>query len=95
MIIVGDQFLSAEHIEHIHVQQISSELHTVVVQMTGNSVVFGRDRPEVMDKKMAFELHNRIISAIIKYKSSDPPRIQIVDIPKIEEFYSQKDTEMF
>ena len=93
MIVIGERFLSAEHINSIDVQQISDELHTVIVNMTGSVSVFGQGRSDVMDKKMALELRRRIVIAIARYKSSDKPEIQYVDIPTYQEMHPKEESE--
>ena len=81
MILVGERFLSANHIEHIYVEQLfpPHERYIVIVQLSGSSVVFGRRDNDYMTMQMAFELRRRIVKAIVNYKSNDKPEIQQVD----------------
>ena len=84
MILVGEhkRFLSADHIQAIYIQPIEdSELYTVTVQLFGHAAVFGKRRWEAMDVGMAVELRERLVKAIVDYKSSDTPEIQHVDFP--------------
>lgn len=87
MILIDQRFLSADHIEYIYIQQFSDGLCTVTVQMSSSSAVFGRSRN--MDEEMAVELRNRIIQAIVRYKSSKDPEIQRVEFPTYQEVHPE------
>ena len=93
MINIGSRFLSAEHIQYIHIDPISTELYTVTVEMTGCTVVFGKGKSDVMDLIMAAEFYKRIIQAIARYKSSDKPEIQYVNIPTYKEMHPKEESE--
>lgn len=97
MIIIGERFLSADHIEYIFVQEFSDGDCMVSVQMTGNTVKFidneSDDEYDYLDKEMAFELRRRIVKAIADYKSSDKPEIQHVDFPTYKEVHPETEKE--
>lgn len=94
MILVGERFLSANHIEHIYVERYPPHGgYIVIVQLSGSSAVFGRRENDNMTMQMAFELRRRIVKAIVKYKSSDTPEIQQIDFPKYEEVHQKEDSE--
>lgn len=93
MIQIGSKFLSADHIEYIHVDPISDQLYTVTVELTGLIVEFGRQKSEVMDQVMAVEFYKRIIQAISRYKSGIKPEIQFVSIPTYQEMHPKEESE--
>ena len=93
MILIASYFLSVEHIEYITVEPLSSPLYTVEVHMTGSKIVFGESKYDVMDEKMAFELRNRIVSAIFNYKSNDTLEIQHVKFPTYKEVHLDPEPE--
>ncbi|MDE0009795.1 MAG: hypothetical protein OXU36_01540 [Candidatus Poribacteria bacterium] len=89
MILIKERFISADHIEHIYVEQLPTpERYAVIVQLSGDVAVFGR-RDDILTLQMAFELRRRIVKAIVKYKSSDSPELQHVDFPKYEEVHPE------
>ena len=94
MILVGERFISVDHIEHIYVEQLhpTQERYIVIVQLSGSSAVFGRRDNDYMTLQMAFELRRRIVKAIVNYKSSDKPEIQHVNFPKYEEVHPKEDS---
>ena len=82
MILINERFISANHIEHIYIEPLPDpQRYAVIVQMSGASAVFGRRDNDAMTIEMAFELRKRIVKAIVDYKSSDTPEIQLVDFP--------------
>lgn len=84
MILVGKRkrFISADHIQDIFIRSIGeSDRYTVTVQLSGHGAMFGRNDNETMSMEMAVELRDRLIKAIVDYKSSDTPEIQHVDLP--------------
>ena len=94
MILINERFISADHIQHIYVEQLYPDrdgTYVVIVQLSGNSAVFGRRNSMTM--QMAFELRRRIIKAIVDYKSSDKPEMQHVELPKYEEVHPEKVSE--
>ena len=94
MILIDERFISADHIQHIYVEPLypdKGQTYVVIVQLSGNSAVFGRRN--AMTVQMAFELRRRIIKAIVNYKSSDKPEIQHVDFPKYEEVHPKEDSQ--
>ena len=96
MILVNERFLSADHIQHIYVEQLypdREQSYIVIVQFSGNSAVFGRRDNDAMTMQMAFELRRRIVKAIVKYKSSASPEIQHVELPKYEEVHRKEDSQ--
>lgn len=95
MILVGERFLSAEHIEHIYIERLppDQDRYVVIVQLSGNSAVFGRRVTDALTMQMAFELRRRIVKAIVDYKSSDKPEIQHVDVPTYEQVHQKEDSE--
>ena len=97
MILINERFLSANHIQHIYVEQLypTQERYIVIVQFSGNSAVFGRRDNDAMTLQMAFELRRRIVKAIVNYKSSDKSEIQYVDFPKYEEVHPKLEAETF
>ena len=59
MILVNERFLSADHIEHIYIEELVASVtpgrYAVIVQLSGDVAVFGR-RDDNMTLQMAFEL---------------------------------------
>ena len=93
MILINERFISADHIEHIYIEEFDGPgQYVVIVQLSGAPAVFGR-RDSTMTLQMAFELRRRIVKAIVKYKSSDSPEIQQVELPKYEEVHPKEDSE--
>ena len=93
MILVNERFLSADHIEHIYIEQFDSQRYGVIVQLSGDAAVFGRRANDTMTMQMAFELRRRIVKAIVNYKSSGKPEIQHVNLPIYQEVHSPNDSE--
>ena len=96
MILVNQRFLSADHIQHIYIEQLypdQERSYVVIVQLSGDSAVFGRRANDTMTMQMAFELRRRIVKAIVDYKSSEKPEIQHVDIPTYNEVHVKEDSE--
>ena len=94
MILVNERFLSADHIEHIYVEQLPTPgRYTVIVQISGDAAVFGRHDNDAMSMQMAFELRRRIVKAIVKYKSGDKPELQHVEFPTYQEVHSETEAE--
>ena len=90
MILINERFISADHIEHIYIEEFDHRgRYAVIVQLSGSPAVFGR-REETMTLQMAFELRRRIVRAIINYKSSDKPEIQHVTLPTYKEVHPQE-----
>ena len=93
MILIAGKFLSAEHIEYVDVERLNDQLYTVTVKMTGNIVVFGKGKSDVMDSNMAIELWRRIIRAIVNYKSLEKPIIQHINFPTYKEVHPESESE--
>jgi hypothetical protein len=93
MILIAGKFLSAEHIEYVDIEPLNDQLYTVTVKMTGNTVVFGKGKSDLMDRKMAIELWRRIIKAISNYKSTEKSFIQRVDFPTYKEVHPEPESE--
>ena len=93
MIIIAGKYLSAEHIEYVDIEPLNDQLYTVIVKMTGCTVVFGKGKSDVMDRKMAVELWRRIIQAIVNYKSQQHPLIQSVNFPTYQEVHPESESE--
>ena len=93
MILVNLRYLNADHIQHIYVEEYSREQdrYVVIVHLLGNVAVFGRSDNDYMTLPMAFELRNRIVKAIVDYKSNKKPTIQFVEIPQFDEFHPEGD----
>ena len=95
MILVDEhkRFISADHIQDIYIKQLpDTQQYTVIVQLSGTSAVFGRRGWDAMTRQMALELRKRLVKAIVDYKSSDKPEIQLVEIPKYEEVHPKEDS---
>ena len=93
MILINERFISADHIEHIYIEEyVPQGRHIVIIQLSGSPAVFGR-RNDAMTLQMAFELRRRIVKAIVKYKSSDPPELQHVEFPTYKEMHPEAETE--
>lgn len=92
MILINERFLSAEHIQHIYVDQLAApkQGYVVIVQLHGSIAIFGNRESDNMTMQMAFELRRRIVKAIVNYKSSDKHEIQHVDFPKYEEVHREE-----
>ena len=94
MILINERFISADHIEHIYIDDsYHPGKYVLIVQLSGSAAVFGSRDNDTMTMQMAFELRRRIVKAIIDYKSSDKPEIQHVDFPKYEEVHPREDSE--
>ncbi len=92
MILINERFISADHIEHIYIEPLlTGGDHALIVQLSGGAAIFGRR--EVLTLQMAFELRRRIVKAIVKYKSSDPPEPQHVELPTYQEIHPENETE--
>lgn len=93
MILINERFISADHIEHIYIEEYGpSEQYVVIVQLSGSPAVFGR-RGDGMTLQMAFELRRRIVKAIVKYKSGEKPEVQHVELPTYQEVHPEDETE--
>ena len=93
MILINERFISADHIEHIYIEDLDHPgKYYVIVQLSGSPAVFGR-REGTMTLEMAFELRRRIVRAIVNYKSSEKSEIQHVRIPTYEEVHPQEISE--
>ena len=91
MILVNERFLSADHIEHIYIEQLPTPgRYALIVQMSGDAAVFGRRDNDAMSMQMAFELRRRIVKAIVQYKSGDKPEIQQVIFPTYKEVHPEE-----
>ena len=93
MILIENEFLSADHIQRIYVKRVNDENCSVIVQMTGCNAEYGFGTDYVLDRKMALELRRRIVNAIADYKSSDMPSVQSVNIPTYKEVHPENDSE--
>lgn len=93
MILVNERFLSADHIEHIYIEQLNPQRYGVIVQLSGDAAVFGRRANDAMTMQMAFELRRRIVRAIVNYKSSEKTEIQHVQIPTYQEVHPKEVSE--
>ncbi len=92
MILVNERFISADHIEHIYIEPLRTQgHHAVIVQLSGSAAIFGRH--DFLTLQMAFELRRRIVKAIVKYKSSDSPEIQHVELPTYQEVHPEAENE--
>ena len=93
MILVNQRFISADHIEHIYIEELPTPgRYALIVQLTGGVAMFGR-RDDILTLQMAFELRRRIVKAISDYKSSSPPAIQQVAFPTYQEVHPEAEKE--
>lgn len=93
MILIDERFISADHIEHIYIEEYGPPgQYVVIVQLSGSPAVFGR-REGTMTLQMAFELRRRFVRAIVNYKSSDKPEIQHVKMPTYQEVHPDNESE--
>ena len=89
MILINERFISADHIEHIYIEELPIQgRYTLIVQLTGGVATFG-GRDDILTLQMAFELRRRIVTAISDYKSSSPPAIQQVAFPTYQEVHPE------
>ena len=94
MILVNERFLSADHIEHIYVEQLPIPgRYALIVQLSGDVALFGKHDNDAMPLQMAFELRKRIVKAIVKYKSGDKAELQHVDFPTYQEVHPEAESE--
>lgn len=96
MILIGEheKFINADYIQEIYIQPQEEPLrYVVVVRLVGDITTFGRQARDAMTMPMALELRRRIVRAIARYKSSDKPEIQYVDIPTYQEMHPEEESE--
>lgn len=91
MILINERFINADHIEHIYIEPLPTEgQHVVIVQLSGSAAIFGRH--DILTLQMAFELRRRIVKAIVNYKSSNPPKLQYVELPTYQEVHPESES---
>ena len=96
MILVGEheRFINADYIQEIYIQPLEDpQRYAVVVQLFGDTAVFGGQASDAMTMPMALELRRRIVRAIVRYKSRSKSEIQYVDIPTYQEMHPKEDSE--
>lgn len=86
MILIGERYVSADHIQDIVVKQRNEHTSSVIIVLIGHKVELG-DLPHVLDEEMALEVRRRLVKAIVDYKAAEVPTTQQVELPTYQEVH--------